>query len=125
MRSIRPRPLLTQRPPSPAEREKGICARRFLQLRPFPVRLRRFHGGLNEGEAFYAVVDGWEVNAFGEFLLRTGGFDRFGDFAVDIGEAFEIALGVAGGNARDAAGRDAGIRAAARDDARRLAERRP
>src|ERR1700722_11623847 len=96
-----------------------------LQLRPLAVGLRRFHRRFDEGETFDAIVDGRKMNAFGRFLAVARGFDRFGDLAVDIGEALEIALRVPGRNARHPPGGDACIRPAARDDARRLAEWRP
>ena len=96
-----------------------------LELHPGAVGFRRLHRRFDEGDAFDAVDDGREV-AFGRRLLALARrFDRQRDLGIDVGEAFEIALRMAAGRAGDARRRGARAGAAAGDDARRLAERRP
>jgi hypothetical protein len=57
------------------------------------------------------------MDDLGRPLTRTRSFDRGRDLDVNIGEAFEIALGMARRNARDARSGRARIRPPARDDA--------
>src|SRR5579883_2061101 len=113
----------TQRPWMDASPAMTIASARG--LRPLPVRLRRLHRRLDESKTFDAVVDRREMGRLVRLLAILRRADSRRHFAIDIGEAFEIAFRMAGRNAGDARRGRAGIRPAARDDPRRLAERRP
>ena len=91
----------------------------------FPLALDDLTDRLDEGEAFDAVVDGREVDALRRLLARARGFDRRGDFGIDVGEALEIALRMARRHAGHARRRLARARTSAGDDLGRLLVGRP
>ena len=85
---------------------------RRLKLRPLAVGVRRLDRRLDESEALDAVVDAGKCAPLRRLLALARGFDGERYFAVDVGEAFEVALGVAGGTrvTRAAASPDLGRR---------------
>src|SRR5262249_41809251 len=101
------------------------CRKPRLELRPGAVLLRRFHTGLDEGDAFDTVLDRRVDHVLGQLAaLLARRADRPRRFRIDVGEAFEITLRMARRDAADARGGRAGPGAGARQQLFRLAERR-
>src|SRR5487761_2056435 len=62
---------------------------------PLPVVLARLHGGGDEGHAFYPVFESRQQSGIGLGVAA----DDFGELRVERREGFEVALGMAAGDA--------------------------
>ena len=100
---------------------RGIALRR---LRPDAAIAGRAHHGVDEADALQPVLHRGEDHLRRHRLPLRRRADRRGRLAIDVGEAFQIALGMARRHARHPRRRRARPGAAARQLPRRLAEGR-
>src|SRR3954463_11744032 len=96
------------------------CLSRLRKPDPLRAGPGALHGGFDEDHAFDAVVDGGEVEILGQRPAFDLGLDRAKRLAVDVAEGLEIALGMAGGNARELLRARAVVAVAAAPDLRGL-----